>query len=115
MSTQLNGLLMERNEVVNCGKEIVEVGKKQQKRKLAHFKSAAKGALWFAESFGLIPECLDVRVSGSENRVKIPLTEECHKPSRLWEGKWTRRLQYRHSICWICWIDLGYLTNFTMS
>ena len=32
--------------------------------------------LWFAESFGLIPECLDARVSGSEDRVKIPLMEE---------------------------------------
>ena len=76
MSTQFNGLLMERDEMINCGKKMVEVGKKQQKRKLAHFKSAAEGALWFAESFGLIPECLDARVSGSEDRVKIPLMEE---------------------------------------
>ena len=76
MSLQLNGLLMERDEMVNNGKKITEVGRKQQKRKIAHFKTAAEGALWFAESFGLIPECLDVRLSGSEERVKISFTEE---------------------------------------
>ena len=112
MSTQLNGLLKERDELVNCGKKMIEVGKKQQKRKLAHFKSAAEGALWFAESFGLIPECLDVRLSGSEDRVKIPLTEDQASQTKQREGRWTRRLQYRHSIFWI---DLGYLTSFIMS
>lgn len=87
MSTQLNGLLMERDELVNCGKKRIEVSKKQQKRKLAHFKSAAEGALWFAESFGLIPECLDVRVSGSEDGVKISFTEEQASQAKQSKGK----------------------------
>ena len=56
MTSQLNKMMAERDEMVNWGKKFADVGKKQ-KRKLAYFQSAAEGALWFAESFGLIPVC----------------------------------------------------------
>ena len=59
----------------------------QKKRKLAHFQSAAEGALWFAESFGLIPECLDMRVSGSEDTLKIPLVSEQASSPKESEGR----------------------------
>ena len=52
MTLQLNKLMTERYEMVNCGKKFADVGDKQ-KRKLAHFQSAAERAIWFAESFGL--------------------------------------------------------------
>ena len=51
--------MAERDEMVNCGKKFADVVKKQ-KRKLAHFQSAAEGALWFAESFGLVRECVEL-------------------------------------------------------
>ena len=62
--SQLKKMMVERDEVVSCGKKVADVGKRQQKRKLAHFHSAAESVLWFAESFELIPESLDVRVTG---------------------------------------------------
>ena len=37
----------------NQGKTFLEVGKRQQKRKLQTFATRAKQALWFCESFGL--------------------------------------------------------------
>ena len=41
--------------MVNTGRKYQEVGAKQKKQKLAHFQKAADAALWFGESFGLVP------------------------------------------------------------
>jgi hypothetical protein len=41
-------------EVKNTGKEITEVGKRQQDRKLKELKSSVERSLWFAKTFGLI-------------------------------------------------------------
>lgn len=55
MSRQLNQVLLERDDVVNAGKAYDDVGAKQKKRKLAQFQRAADAALWFGDSFGLVP------------------------------------------------------------
>ena len=61
MKEQMQKLMMERDDMVHCGKNYEDMSKRQQRRKLADFRSAAEGALWFAESFGLIPESLQVQ------------------------------------------------------
>ena len=60
MKEQMQKLMIERDEMVHCGKKYEDMSKRHQRRKLADFRSAAEGALWFAESFGLIPESLQV-------------------------------------------------------
>lgn len=40
-------------DVRNTGKEVTEVGKRQQDRKLKQLKSSVERSLWFAETFGL--------------------------------------------------------------
>ena len=87
MTSQLKKMMAERDKMVNCGKKFADVGKKQRKRKLAYFQSAAEGALWFAESFGLIPECVNVRVSGSEDTLMIPLIREQASTPKELEGR----------------------------
>ena len=86
MTSQLNKMMAERDEMVNRGKKFADVDKKR-KRKLAHFQSAAEGALWFAESFGLVPECVNVRVSGSEDTLTIPLISEQASTPKEPEGR----------------------------
>ena len=84
---QLQKLMVERDEMVHCGKKVEEMSKRHRRRKLLEFGSAAESALWFAESFGLIPESLNVRTSGSGEVISVPLsdseqpstTPECRK------------------------------------
>ena len=72
---QLQKLVIERDEKVHCGKKVEEMSKRHQRRKLTEFGSAAESALWFAESFGLIPESLNVRTSGSGEAISVPLSD----------------------------------------
>ena len=80
MSAQLKQVLMERDEIVNTGAAYECVGTRQQKRKLAKFKSAADAALWFSESFGLVPKQLTVCTSISNEVINIPLGESPEPP-----------------------------------
>ena len=73
MSSQLNLVLLERSEVVNTGKTYEDVGSKQKRRKLFQFQGATDAALWFGESFGLVPMQLMVRTSKSDEAISIPL------------------------------------------
>ena len=73
MSSQLNQVLLERREMVNRGKIYEDVGSKQQRRKLSQFQRAADAALWFGESFGLVPTQLIVRTSKSDEAISVPL------------------------------------------
>ena len=73
MKTQLNQLLLERDSFVNVGKVVEHVSVRQQRRKLTQFCDSTEAALWFAESFGLIPEALTVRTVHSEDQITIPL------------------------------------------
>lgn len=47
------------------GKKIPELKRQQQVRKLKELKSGAERALWFAETFGLIPETLTLKSAAS--------------------------------------------------
>ena len=66
--------MVERDEMVYCGK-VEEMSKRHRRRKLSEFGSAAESALWFAESFGLIPESLNVRTSRSGEVISVPLSD----------------------------------------
>ena len=59
----------------NKGKPIEDTSPRQARRKLAHFKTNAEKALWFAESFGLVPDCITLRKAKSGSCVMIPLSE----------------------------------------
>ena len=73
MTMQLNRVLAERSDVVNKGSTYDEVGTRQKKRKLSQFQRAADAALWFGESFGLLPTKLMVKTSRSDEVISLPL------------------------------------------
>ena len=61
--------------VCNTGKKIDEVSPRHARRKLATFRNLFMQALWFGESFGLVPESLKVRKETSGVTQTIPLCE----------------------------------------
>ena len=76
--------VLEYEEQIDCsavgisestGKPIEEVGQRQARRQILTFTTFTKKALWFAESFGLIPEALHLRKVGSGSPVKVPVNE----------------------------------------
>lgn len=73
MSAQLKKVVSERDEMVNKGSSYDSIGAKQKKRKLVQFKRAADAALWFSESFGLVPTELTACTSTSDETITIPL------------------------------------------
>ena len=75
MKSRLNQLLTERDSYFNSGKVVEHVGVRHQRRKLAHFRDSTETALWFAESFGLIPEALTVRMMSSNDQLTISLAQ----------------------------------------
>ena len=81
MSRQLNQVLLERDDVVNAGKAYDDVGPKQKKRKLAQFQRAADAALWFGESFGLVPTQLMLRSSTCDEAITISLSDSTSQPT----------------------------------
>ena len=62
MKEQMQKFMMEHDDMVHYGKKYEDMSKHHRRRKLADFRSAAKGAFWFTESFGLIPESLQVQL-----------------------------------------------------
>ena len=56
---------------INKGKTIEEVSPRQGQRKLAKYKTFAQSALWFSESFGLVPEYILLHKSISKSPVKV--------------------------------------------
>lgn len=75
MTSQLNQVLIERSDMVNRGKIYDDLSSRQQRRKLSHFQRAADAALWFSESFGLIPTQLTVRTSVNDDSFTVPLSD----------------------------------------
>lgn len=73
MKAKMNELLKERDSFINFGQVVEHVGVRQQRRKISHFKDATEAALWFAESFGLIPESIAVH---SQDQLTISLGQE---------------------------------------
>ena len=61
--------------MVHSGKKIEDMSKQQRRRKLAHLGNAAESALWFAETFGLVPESVNVHTSGSREIISVPLSD----------------------------------------
>jgi len=49
-------IAQERAAVINHGKTVEQSSERHKRRKLSHFRSVAEAALWFADSFGLIPD-----------------------------------------------------------
>lgn len=75
MTSQLNEVLIERSDMVNRGKRYDDLSSRQRRRKLSHFQRAADAALWFSESFGLIPTQLTVRSSFNDDSLTVPLSD----------------------------------------
>ena len=59
----------------NTGKKIDELSPRHARRKLAIFKNLSMQALWFGESFGLVPESLQVWKQKSGVTIVVPLCE----------------------------------------
>ena len=70
MTSQLNDVLLERREIRNTGKAYDDLSSRQ---KLSQFQRAADAALWFGESFGLVPAQLIVQSSLNDESLIIPL------------------------------------------
>ena len=73
MTSKLNEVLLERSDMVNTGKSYDDLSSRQKRRKLSQFQRAADAALWFGESFGLVPAQLTVRSSVNDESLTIPL------------------------------------------
>ena len=63
------------NTVKNSGKTIEEVSPRQARRKINKLKVLTRDALWFAESFGLVPQCVLMQKTKSGSPVKVTLGE----------------------------------------
>ena len=61
----MTSLTGDRDSMVNSGLPVDGVSERQRRRKMAHFKDNVDKALWFADSFGLVPESLTVRAATS--------------------------------------------------
>ena len=76
MRSKMNELLKERDSFINFGQVVEHVGVRQQCRKISHFKDATEAALWFAESFGLIPESITAHTIHSQDQLTISLGQD---------------------------------------
>ena len=65
--------LKESSAYTNRGRPIAELGLRQTRRKLAEVATLTTRALWFADTFGLVPESLKMRKAGSGERVTMQL------------------------------------------
>ena len=85
LMTQLTGKENELEEIQtavmnearfqNTGKPIHELSDRQKRGKLSECKTYIQQALWFCESFGVKPECLEVSVNEEES-LRMTLTSD---------------------------------------
>ncbi|XP_074662584.1 uncharacterized protein LOC141915078 [Tubulanus polymorphus] len=69
--------MYQKPSITNSGKAFKDLSKSQVNRKLKILKDEAERALWFAESFGLIPETLTFRDSCDQNqKFRLDFDEE---------------------------------------
>ncbi|CAG2186655.1 unnamed protein product [Mytilus edulis] len=59
-------ILHKRVATPNSGKEFTEISDNNKSRKIREFKSKAETALWFAESYGLVPQYIKLQSSIGE-------------------------------------------------
>ena len=64
----------------NSGKEFSEITEKNKSRKIKEFKSKAKTALWFVESFGLVPQYLKLESTDGQT-VRVDFNPSSSKSS----------------------------------
>ena len=68
---------------LNRGRPIEEVSPRQARRKLKQVTSLAKQSLWFAESFGLVPDFIHLHKTHSGSPVKLAIgSEMCDRASQ---------------------------------
>lgn len=65
----------------NSGKTIEEVSPRQALRMIHEVTTFSKQALWFAESFGLIPDYVQMHKAQSALPIKITIHDESPSPS----------------------------------
>ena len=65
----------------NSGKTIEEVSPRQARRKMKDITTFSKQALWFTESFGLVPDYVQMHKAQSGSPVKVTLCENYPTPS----------------------------------
>ena len=65
----------------NSGKTIEEVSPRQARRKMKDITTFSKQALWFAESFGLIPDYVQMHKAQSGSPVKVTIRDKSSSPS----------------------------------
>ena len=65
----------------NSGKTIEEVSPQQARRKMKDVTTFSKQALWFAESFGLIPDYVQMHKAQSGSPVKVTICDKSPSPS----------------------------------
>ena len=75
-------MTMERAEVMNHGKTVEESSEQHRRQKLSHFRSVTEAALWFAESFGLIPDQLTTHAANSGEQISIHFGEGTSQASQ---------------------------------
>ena len=63
-------------EQCNKGKMIHEVSQRQARRKLNQCKTLTQQALWFCESFGLVPKFVQLKRKDNNSPVVIRLTSD---------------------------------------
>ena len=64
----------------NSGKQFSEITESNKSRKIKEFKSKAKTALWFAESYGLVPQYLKLESTDGQT-VQYDFNPSINKPS----------------------------------
>jgi hypothetical protein len=64
----------------NCGKEFAEITEKNKSRKIKEFKSKAETALWFVESYGLVPQYLKLESTDGQT-VRVDFNPSSSKSS----------------------------------
>ena len=58
----------------NKGKQVHELSPRQLRRKLAACKTFIQQTIWFCETFGLIPECIELKKKATGSPVKMALS-----------------------------------------
>lgn len=64
-------MALERAAMMNHGKTVEELSERHRRRKLSHFRNVAEAALWFAESFGLVPDKLTTHIATSGEQISV--------------------------------------------
>ena len=74
----LHGRAKEYCSLANSGKMIDDVGIRQQQRKLGEISTRSQKALWFAETFGLVPDSITFKTKKSKKTVTVAYDSEGH-------------------------------------